>query len=188
MANRRVLITIFLSAVLGLAGACGTDEPARDDSGSINETDDVNPNSLQPGDCFNDPDDSASEVTSLQAVPCEEPHDNEVFHVFDLDQDEFPGQDEVKQLGLEACQAELEGYVGASAEEAGLAIVPVTPTEGSWDSDDRTVLCAAYNADGTQLTGSIEGSGPATDAGEGEPEGAPQPEGEGEGAGEGATP
>ena len=172
MAIRRPLLTILLAAAIGLAGACGGDEPTRDDSGSISETDDVTPNSLQVGDCFNDPDSSATEVSSLEAVPCDEPHDNEVFHVFDLEGDDYPGDDEVARLGTEGCEPELEAYVGAPPAEAGLAIVPVTPTEGSWnDSDDRTILCAAYNADGTPLTGSIEGRGAAA-----EPAGAPEGE------------
>ena len=176
MAIRRSLMTLFLATVLALAGACGEDEPTRDDSGSISETDDVTPNSLQVGDCFNDPDSSATEVSSLQAVPCDEAHDNEIFHVFDLEGDEYPGDDEVARLGSEGCEPELEPYVGAPPAEAGLAIVPVTPTEGSWnDTDDRTILCAAYNADGSPLTGSIEGRGAAAGgAPEGEaPEGAP---------------
>lgn len=179
MRTRDGLLTLCLVAALALAGACGGDEPTRDESGSISETDDVTPNSLQVGDCFNDPDESASEVTSLEAVPCDEPHDNEVFHVFDLEGDEFPGGDEVRRLGAEGCEAEFEGYVGAPLAESGLAIVPVTPTEGSWnDTDDRTILCAAYNADGSPLTGSIEGRGAAAPAGEDAPDGGPAPEGE----------
>ncbi|MBW3536345.1 MAG: septum formation family protein [Actinobacteria bacterium] len=178
MRTRNGLITLFLAAALALAGACGDDEPTRDESGSISETDDVTPNSLQVGDCFNDPDESATEVTSLEAVPCDEPHDNEIFHVFDLEGDDFPGEDEVKRLGMEGCEAEFEGYVGTPLAESGLAIVPVTPTEGSWEStDDRTILCAAYNSDGAPLTGSVEGRGAAAPAGEGgAPPGEPAPE------------
>lgn len=143
-----------------LGAACAADEPERDASGNIEETEDVNPNSLKEGDCFNDPDDtSATQVTALQAVPCDEPHGNEVFHVFDFDDGDFPGTDEVRQLGLERCEPELEGYVGASATDAGLAIIPVTPTEQSWnDRNDRTVICGVYAADGTMLTGSLKGT------------------------------
>lgn len=161
MRIQKKLSFILLIAALALGGAACADEPTRDDSGDITETEDVNPNSLQAGDCFNDPDPgSPTQVTALEAVPCDEEHNNEVFHVFQLDDGDFPGADEVKQLGLDGCEPELEGYVGATAEDAGLAIVPVTPTEQSWnDKDDRTVLCALYKADGSKLTGSLEGSG-----------------------------
>ena len=164
MSSSRRVLSVFAVAALAVGGvACGADEPNRDETGEINETEEVDPNSLQAGDCFNDPEDTGTtEVTSLKAVPCDEPHDNEVFHVFQIDDGEFPGVDEVKQIGLEGCEPELEGYVGATAADAGLMIVPVTPTEQSWnDTDDRTVLCALYKADGTEITGSLEGSGGA---------------------------
>jgi len=170
MRSKRSVLVVLLLSALALGGAACADEPNRDESGEINETEDVNPNTLQAGDCFNDPETgSTTQVTSLEAVPCDEAHDNEVFHVFDLDDGDFPGADEVKQLGLEGCEPELEGYVGATAEDAGLAVVPVTPTDQSWnDTDDRTVLCALYNADGTETTGSLEGTGGAAAEGEGD--------------------
>lgn len=153
---------VVLVSALALGGAACTDEPTRDEAGQITETEDVDPNTLKPGDCFNDPEAEATEVEELEAVPCDEPHDNEVFHVFDLDDGDYPGDDEAKELGLDGCEPELEAYIGASAEEAGLAIVPVTPTEQSWnDLDDRTVICALYKADGTELTGSFKGGGAA---------------------------
>lgn len=162
MGSRMKLRTLLLALLVGVAtGACGADEPQRDASGEINAVDDVDPNALKAGDCFNDPEDeNATEVTSLKAVPCDEPHDNEVFHVFDLPDGDFPGDDEVKEQGLAGCEPKLAGYVGATAEEAGLLIVPVTPTEGTWDTaDDRKVICALYKADASKVTGSLKGSG-----------------------------
>ena len=165
MRTKRSLLLILLAATPALVGGACADEPTRDESGEITETEDVDPNTLQAGDCFNDPEaENTTRVEELQAVPCDEPHDNEVFHVFDLDDGDFPGADEVKELGLAGCEPELEAYVGATAEEAGLAVVPVTPTEDSWnDLDDRTVICALYNADASKLTGSIEGRGAGTE-------------------------
>lgn len=169
MRTRRNLAFVLLVAALALmAAACGAGEPTRDDAGEITETEDVAPNSLQAGDCFNDPEaGSPTEVTSLEAVPCDEPHDNEVFYVFDLEDGKFPGADEVKEAGLEGCEPEAEAYLGSDPAEAGLTIVPVTPTEQSWDEkDDRTVICALYKSDGTELTGSLrDRRGAANDGG-----------------------
>lgn len=152
--RKNFLLILLLSALALIGGACGAGEPTRDESGDITETEDVAPNSLKAGDCFNDPEaGSPTQVTALEAVPCDEPHDNEVFYVFDLDDGDFPGADEVKQAGLEGCEPEAESYVGSDPAEAGLTIVPVTPTEQSWnDKDDRTVICALYKSDGTELT------------------------------------
>src|SRR5688500_4430769 len=108
MRTRKSLLLILLVSAMALFGAaCGAGEPTRDESGDITETEDVAPNSLQAGDCFNDPEaGSPTQVTALEAVPCDEPHDNEVFHVFQLDDGDFPGADEVKQAGLEGCEPE----------------------------------------------------------------------------------
>lgn len=160
MRIKKIFVMFGLAAALALVGAaCGAGDADRDDTGAITEADDVNPNSLQVGDCYNDPAAGETQVTELEAVPCEEAHDNEVFHVFDLEGDEFPGQDEVRAEALAGCEPEAEAYVGAPAADAGLRIAPVSPTEQSWnDRDDRTVLCAIYAEDGTELTGSLQGA------------------------------
>lgn len=170
MRTKERVLYLLLAAVVAVGGAACADEPNRDETGEITETEDVSPNTLQAGDCFNDPEaGSSTQVTELEAVPCDEPHDNEVFHVFDLDDGDFPGADEAKELGLDGCEPEIEAYIGATAQEAGLAIVPLTPTEQSWnDRDDRTVICALYKADGSELTGSFEGGDPGSNGGEGE--------------------
>ena len=117
MRTKKTALLILLSAVLALSGAACANEPTRNEAGEITETEDVDPNALKAGDCFNDPEEgSSTRVEDLEAVPCDQPHDNEVFHVFDLDDGDFPGADEVKELGLDGCEPELQPYVGSTAE------------------------------------------------------------------------
>src|SRR5687768_7406180 len=140
--RKKVLLVVAIAWIAVTATACGTGEPTRDDDGDITETENVNPNLLKEGDCFNDPEaGTPTQVTLLRAVPCDEPHDNEVFYVFKLADGEFPGADEVKQLGLDECEPEAESYLGAPPQTADLVINPITPTEQSWiETDDRTVI------------------------------------------------
>ena len=68
---------------------------------------------MQVGDCFNDdtpisaePDEvtvEARDVSEVAGIPCSEPHDNEVYAVFDLDLSAFPGADEIREIALESC-------------------------------------------------------------------------------------
>jgi hypothetical protein len=112
---------------------------------------------LEVGTCFDDTDET--EVSSVPEVDCSEPHDNEVFAVFDYtDADTFPGTAEMNDAAQELCIAEFEAYVGLSYQESALEVFPITPTQGSWDSGDREVICALYNLDLSKLTGSMAGA------------------------------
>jgi hypothetical protein len=112
---------------------------------------------LEVGTCFDDTDET--EVSSVPEVDCSEPHDNEVFAVFDYTaSDTFPGSSAMNDAAQELCIAEFEAYVGLSYQESALDVFPITPTEGSWDSGDREIICALYNLDFSKLTDSMQGA------------------------------
>ena len=112
---------------------------------------------LPVGACF---DDSAEEqVSSVPEVDCSEPHDNEVFAVFDYtDSDTFPGSSAMNEAAQNLCIAQFENYVGLSYEESSFGVFPITPTQESWDGGDREIICALYNPDLSKLTGSMKGT------------------------------
>ncbi|HUP17153.1 MAG TPA: septum formation family protein [Acidimicrobiia bacterium] len=112
---------------------------------------------LEVGTCFDDT--NETEVSSVPEVDCSEPHDNEVFAVFDYtESDIFPGSTAMNDAAQELCVGEFEAYVGLSYEESALEVLAITPTQGSWDSGDREILCALYNLDFSKLTGSMQGA------------------------------
>ena len=131
---------LFLLTAL-LAAACG--------GGSVF--------TLQVGTCFDHSDEA--EVSSVPEVDCSEPHDNEVFAVFDYEaSDTFPGSSAMNEAAQELCIAEFEAYVGLSYQESALEVFPITPTQRGWESGDREIICALYNIDLSKLTGSMEGA------------------------------
>ena len=112
---------------------------------------------LAVGTCFDDSD--QTQVSSVPEVDCSEPHDNEVFAVFDYTaSDTFPGSSAMNDAAQDLCVAEFEAYVGLSYQESALEVFPITPTEGSWESGDREIICALYNLDFSKLTGSMQGA------------------------------
>lgn len=133
-------------------------DAARDDSGAIAEAGGVSVFSLRVGDCFDDHD--PGDVQRVAALPCSDPHDNEVFAVFDLAGDAWLGDDEVNRLGREGCDARFEEAIGETYEESVIEFYPMTPTEGSWDErDDREIVCVAYHMELEKLDRSVLGSG-----------------------------
>lgn len=155
---------LLFTAVAG----CSDDDdgPDRDEEGSISEEGDLSAFSMEVGDCFDDPDSltmgTNSTVFELPAVPCNQPHDNEVFALIDLegDDDDYPGQDAVLTEGQERCEAAFEDYVGVSFDESALSMDPyLFPTEQTWSAGDREIVCALYAADLSKLSGSKADSG-----------------------------
>lgn len=151
-----------------LGAACGDDGDERagpseqsDTTSSTVEERDQDVFAFEVGDCFNDPEgadlesDEGAELTSVGAVPCNEPHDNEVVHLFEVDDDDFPGEEALTARAQEACVGPFADYVGIAFEESELELFPFVPTKESWEQGDREIVCAVYLPEGQQLTGTV---------------------------------
>jgi hypothetical protein len=134
-------------AVVGLAGAlvaCSGDPPAND---------------LEVGDCVEDAADLNE--TSLVAIDCDDDHTLELIGRFEVEGDEYPGEDELRAQGDERCTGQLfEDYVGAPYDPEGdVLVTAVLPSADSWeDADDRTILCFAHAPDLAETDQSVEDS------------------------------
>ena len=153
---RTIRVTVA-AILLGLMVSACTSEPARNEAGQIEEEGELSVFNFRVGDCFNDPSLTADEVSDVAGVPCSGPHDNEVFHLYDLPDGSFPGRAGIDASVETECFPAFENYVGISYEISELFYFPLTPTEESWAQSDREVVCALF-ADGEQLTGSMKGS------------------------------
>ena len=139
--------------------ACGDGGPARDSDGNIISASEISVFDLEQGDCFQDPDAAAVEVQRVRVVPCAESHDNEIYLAFDLADGAFPGAAEMDEEVDGRCFAAFEPFVGFDYFESVLDFFAVTPTADSWENGDRTVYCALYSVDFSQLTGTMRSSG-----------------------------
>jgi hypothetical protein len=111
---------------------------------------------LSVGDCFDDPS-SGGEISSVDAVDCAEPHDNEVYALYDYDGDSYPGEEAMSAAADEGCESRFEDYVGIPYFDSELFSTHLTPTQESWDRGDREVVCVLYEPE-EKLTGSMEGA------------------------------
>ncbi len=118
--------------------------------------------SLDVGTCFDDWDDitTQQEVTELPTVDCAEPHDNEVYSKFQMNDGSFPGTDRATDIAIEECEASFEPYVGTPYLDSSLDFGWLIPTQESWDeANDREIICFLYDLQLNELTGSMKGSG-----------------------------
>lgn len=145
-------------ATLAMSSCSGDDEPQRDPSGNVTETADAaDVFDMQVGDCLGDFTDD-QEVTDVSAVPCEDEHAQQVFAISEVPDGEFPGDDAFRAQAEETCAAEFATFVGVAWEESQLDYTWLQPTEESWGSGDREVVCLVYDPAGP-VTGSLEGAG-----------------------------
>lgn len=113
---------------------------------------------LQPGDCFGVPPESTSEVAVVSALPCEAPHDLEVFHIYDSTiESAFPGADGFLDEAQTRCLPAFRSYVGVDASASAFRIFTVVPSDESWRTGDRRIVCAVYEP-GVLSTGSARGA------------------------------
>ena len=119
---------------------------------------------LNVGECFDDPPNigAGTQVQELEGIPCEQPHDNEVYALIDYpagDSDPYPGDEEVLAFIDEECVTAFEEYVDGEYLASNLEFGNLRPTEGSWAQGDREVVCFLYDSSLEPLTESAEGSG-----------------------------
>ena len=122
----------------------------------------VNWGDVRTGDCidFVDPVANGEDtlVSTLDLVECSEPHDAEVFGLFDLLGETWPGADEAYFEGDSGCYDLFEAYVGIDYMDSYYFYEVYTPTPDSWATGDRTVVCTIVDPSGP-LTKLIRGSG-----------------------------
>jgi hypothetical protein len=114
------------------------------------------------GDCLND---AAADgtVSEVPTVPCTEPHDSEVFASVILEDGDFPGEEAIIAEADSGCLAQFAAFMGIEYEASTADIQYYFPTDVTWLSGDREILCLVYATDGAgntvQTTGSLAGSG-----------------------------
>jgi len=113
------------------------DGSTRDASGEIVTSGRVGVLRLLPGDCFLI---AADEIEAVDAVPCAEKHQAEVFSIFNLADTKWPGASLVAQIAKSSCLDRFQSATGRPFDPALMTITGYAPSEESW-VDDRRVLC-----------------------------------------------
>ncbi len=159
---KKMLLTVGIAglAVTGCTTTSTDDASTRDDTGTVVESGEVGAFRLQEGDCFGATGDGL--IATVDAVPCTEPHQSEVYAAFTLayeTDDPFPGQTVVDTAADEGCYERFDEFVGLDYQSSVYGYGSLTPTVESWDSlDDREVLCVIGNYDESPKTGTAKGT------------------------------
>lgn len=97
------------------------------------------------------------EVYDLPVVPCDQPHTDEVYFIFDAPDGDFPGDAELQTLATERCDAAFEEFIGIPYTDSELDNYWFVPTETSWKRmNDRAIQCIVFDYE--EVTGTFEGA------------------------------
>ena len=105
---------------------------------------------LQAGDCINAPN---GRLVSI--LPCDTPHEAEVFATFSLPGTAWPGMATVAREASSGCGDRLSGYLNPQLAIS-LTQSYVYPDKVAWTAGTRTVICEVRATSG-QLTSSVRG-------------------------------
>jgi hypothetical protein len=147
-------------AVFGATGAF-EDKTTRNDAGEITEAGGVGAFVIKVGDCVNMPTEDI--VTSLEGLPCADPHDAQVFDEFQMVGETYPVADALETEARDGCLWRWSAAIGANFDDMpDYDLTYFTPSPESWDTGDREVSCIIVRTDGAKMTASMLGAGATT--------------------------
>jgi hypothetical protein len=146
MFKNRIAGLVILIIIGTIVSQCTSAD--RNSSGEISKSGDLNVTETRLGDCFVDLPDVTTELTnisSVNAVPCSEPHSWQVFHKTNLLPGEY-SEDAVIDAANEVCDLAVEALVTSLSDlefneyrTADISIIQ--PIEKTWASGNRAVDC-----------------------------------------------
>jgi hypothetical protein len=145
--SRNRLVGFIILIILGtVISQCTSAD--RDSSGEISKSGDLSVNETRKGDCFIDFPDvtfESTNISSVKAIPCTEPHSWQVFYKSSLMPGEYSdgavidASNEVCSSALDVLFASLNDLQYNEYRTADINIIQ--PTEKSWASGNRAVDC-----------------------------------------------
>lgn len=150
-------LTLSLSGCSFIQGLTGGNDANRDDQGNVQEQDNIDIFSLKLGDCKM-ADDTTGEIQDADVVPCDQPHDEEVFFEYTMDDGEFDSA-AITTAGNDVCYGEeFTNFIGIPYDDSTLKVWYLTPTQQTWEqANDRLIQCIVTDPAG-QTTDSLKGS------------------------------
>ncbi|PKQ27136.1 MAG: hypothetical protein CVT64_01425 [Actinobacteria bacterium HGW-Actinobacteria-4] len=102
-------------------------------------------------------------VEQLPTVPCDEPHDAEVYAVLDLVSDAAFDAAVVDESAFDACEALFEDFVGTPYDDSVIEVWYLFPDSVGWAAGDREVICTVAEIDWNSgdvvpVTGTLAGA------------------------------
>lgn len=157
-AGRIIRLVVSALFALGVIAGVGTfaynklTEADRDKSGNVTSQGKVDVTDLAAGDCVVE-NLAEKEFLRVEVAPCAKAHFFETYATYELEDGDFPGEEQLDQLAGQGCYDRFADFVGVSYDDSELEMSYLMPAEETWSSD-RGVACL-ITANG-ESTGSLK--------------------------------
>jgi len=94
----------------------------------------------------------------IWVVPCDQPHDAEVFANQSVTADTYPDDSNWADLATQYCGPAFSSYVGSDMGTSRLDVQYIRPTSTSWDAGNNQLVCFTVDPDGDR-TSSVANTG-----------------------------
>jgi hypothetical protein len=149
---------VVLGGIVAAVISGPPDDAERGPAGEITRDGNVSAFDLKQGDCFDLPKPNG-EVYDVDGVPCDQPHDAEVFSTFDIESGDFPGQQAVIKQAQSGCTSRFGDFVGMPWQKSRFEVQYLYPTEQSWTAqNDREVVCVVTDPKGKLNVETVAGA------------------------------
>ena len=138
------IIILFTSMIV--ISSCSSDKLTRDEAGNVIKRGNSSIFELKVGDCTKE--ELEAEATSIDLVPCTEPHTHESYFSVDYVGDAYPGSATLEVFAEQKCVGAFADYVGVELSQSNLYFTYIYPSVTTWQSkDDRQVMCFVVSRD-----------------------------------------
>jgi hypothetical protein len=108
--------------------------------------------SLRTGDCLQNPG-ARLGITSIKLVPCDQPHNAQVFAVFPVAGGGYPGTAALRRQAAVGCHTRIAGSINRSLITNSMTLQYLYPESQSWADGHRSITCLVV--DSTNMTSSV---------------------------------
>jgi len=125
-------------------------------TGQITKNGHLDVQSLQAGDCFQNPSGAslAESVTQVTAVSCTTPHDAQVIALLPVSGSAYPGEPAFRAQAVPGCKAAVRNNLDPSKVNSTTALHFLYPAEQSWTDGKHAITCFVVDTS-ADLTSSL---------------------------------
>jgi len=147
-----ILSGVWLVIVIAAIAISAGTSSQRSASGPATQPGVTSVYSLRTGDCLQNPG-ARLGITSIKLVPCDQPHNAQVFAVFPVPGSGYPGAVALQHRAAAGCHARIAGSINRSLITNSMTLQYLYPESQSWAIGHRSITCLVV--DSSNMTTSV---------------------------------
>jgi hypothetical protein len=147
-----ILSGLWLVGIIALIAIGVTASPQRSAAGQVTRAGTTSVYSLRTGDCLQNPGTRLG-ILTVRVVPCDQPHNTQVFAVFTVAGSGYPGTAALQRQAATGCHTRIAGSINRSLITNSMTLQYLYPESQSWADGHRSITCLVVSS--ANMTSSV---------------------------------